>query len=212
MRSVFLRLVVVAACAAVTAPVGLARQLGARTADEWIKLLEAPERTSGLGIDQVLSHLHLKAGDTIADIGAGTGIFSLPLARAVGPAVEVDPRLVEYIRTRAAEQKAANVTAVLGEFTDPRLPVTSVDLGYFHDVLHHIANRGAYLGRLSKYLKPDGRIAVVEMDPLKGSHPDDPTLQVSKAQLKGWMTNLGFVAKEEIDLPANRWLAIYGRR
>jgi len=50
------------------------------------------------------------------------------------------------------------------------------------------------------------------MDPLKGSHRDDPTLQVSKAQLKGWMTSLGFTAQQELDLPGDRWMAVYGRK
>jgi ubiquinone/menaquinone biosynthesis C-methylase UbiE len=216
MRAVFVRFVLAVACAAVAGPAVTARQLGSRTADDWIKVLESPERTSTLGIDHIIETLHLKSGDTVADIGAGTGIFSLPLARAVAPAgkvyaVDVDPRLVEYIRTRAAVDKVANVQAVLGEFTDPKLP-GQIDLGYFHDVLHHIANRPAYLAKLASYLKPGGRIAVVEMDPLKGSHRDDPTLQVSKAQLKGWMTSLGFTAQQELDLPGDRWMAVYGRK
>ena len=184
--------------------------------EEWVTLLDSPERVKGLRVDEIVAKLQLKSGEIVADIGAGTGMFSLPLARAVGPgkvyAVEVDRGLVDYIRTKAATQKAGNVAPVLGQFTDPALPSKDVDLAFFHDALHHIADRTAYLGRLVTYMKPTARLAVVEMDSVKGAHRNDPSLQITKAQLDGWMADLGFTRQEQVDLSEDKWFAVYARR
>src|SRR5690242_19238070 len=91
-----------------TAPVTLAlllaasapafAQVGTRPAKEWIPTLERPERIAGLKIDEVLPKLGVKSGDIVADLGAGTGVFSWPIARLVAPgmvyAVEVDEQFV----------------------------------------------------------------------------------------------------------------------
>lgn len=133
-----------------------APQLAPRTTDEWIKLLESPGRIQGLRIDEIVGKLQLKSGDVVADIGAGTGVFSLPIARAAGAgkvyAVDVDRGLVDYIRTKASTQQVANVEAVLGQFTGPGLPAKNVDLVFFHDALHHISDRTGYLRRLVTYI------------------------------------------------------------
>jgi ubiquinone/menaquinone biosynthesis C-methylase UbiE len=192
-----------------------APQLASRSTDEWIKLLESPDRVKGLRIDEIVGKLRLKTGEVVADVGAGTGVFSLPLARAVGSgkvyAVEVDRGLVDYIRTKASTQKVGNVETVLGQFTDPALPSKDVDLAFFHDVLHHIADRPGYLARLVTYMKPSARMAFVEMDAVHGAHRNEPALQLTREQLDGWMTNLGFKRQERADLSQDKWFAVYGR-
>ena len=204
------------ACAVVV-PVVAAAQLASRSTEEWIKLLDSPERVAGLRVDDIIGRLHLKPGEVIADVGAGTGVFSLPLARAVSSsgkvyAVEVDRGLVDYITRKAAAQNVPNVETVLGEFVDPKLPAKDVDLAFFHDALHHIADRTGYLARLVTYMKPSARLAVVEMDPVNGAHRSDPALQITKAQLDGWMAGLGFARQEQVDLPGDKWFAVYARQ
>jgi ubiquinone/menaquinone biosynthesis C-methylase UbiE len=211
------RAVMTAAAAALLLPAGVSAQLASRPAAEWIKMLDSPERIAGLQIGEILGKLQLKHGDVVADLGAGTGAFSLPMARAVGPggkvyAVEVEQGLVDYMAAKAQAEKVTNLTPVLGQFTDPALPSRDVDLAFFHDALHHIADRTGYLAQLVKYLKPTASIAIVEMDAVKGPHRNDPSLQVTKDQLNTWMAALGYRPRQAADLSETKWLAVYARQ
>jgi arsenite methyltransferase len=194
-----------------------AGQLGSRTADEWIKLLDAPARVEALKLNEIIANLQLKPGDVVADLGAGSGVFSVPLARAVGPtgkvyAVEVDQALVDYIGRKVKDQQITNVQTVLGKFADPTLPASDVDLALMHDVLHHVDDRAGYLKQVARYLKPAGRIAIVEPDAQKGSHRDNPKLQITKDQLRAWMTDAGLAQSGEFPLGEERWYVIYSRK
>lgn len=209
--------VLVAAAATIGIVPSAYAQLAARSAEEWIKLLESPERVATLRIDEIVAKLALKPGDVVADLGAGSGVFSLPLARAVGPsgkvyAVEIDQALVDYIAGKAKTQNVANVRPVLGKFVDPSLPAADVDVAFMHDVLHHIEDRAGYLKNAVRYLKPGGRFAFVELDHVKGPHADDPKLQVTKAQLTAWMEAAGMGPVEEVQLTPVKWYAVYARK
>ena len=191
-------------------------QLGGRPAEEWIARLERPDRVAGLKVDEIISKLGLKAGLVVADIGAGAGVFSWPLARAVAPgkvyAVEVDQRFIDHLQQRTTEQKLTNVQAVLGKFEDPMIP-EKVDLAFFHDVLHHVDKRAAYLQKVASYVKPSGRIAVIELDATRpdASHRDQKDLQVTREELDGWMKAAGLRKLEEIPLSEDKWFVIYGK-
>jgi ubiquinone/menaquinone biosynthesis C-methylase UbiE len=192
-------------------------QRASKPAADWIARLERPERVAGLKIDYILSKLNLKPGQTVVDIGAGPGVLSLPIARAVAPggkvyAVEIDQGFLDHIAMRMREQHVDNITPVLGKFTDPALPAKDVDVALFHDVLHHIEDRAGYIKALAPYLKPGGRIAVIDLPP-NGSHKDEPDLVVTKAQVKDWMAAVGFAPVEEYDgLTEGKWFIVYARR
>jgi ubiquinone/menaquinone biosynthesis C-methylase UbiE len=191
-------------------------QLGSRPAEDWIARLERPERVATLKTTEVIEKLGLKKGDIVADLGAGAGVFSWPLARAVAPgklyAVEVDPAFITHLESRKKEQGLANVTAVLGAFDDPKLP-EQVDLAFFHDVLHHVDHRDAYLKKVASYLKPNGRIAVIELDADKpdASHRDDPKLQVRRPDVQSWMEAAGLHKLGEYSLFEDKWFVVYGK-
>ncbi|HEX9368864.1 MAG TPA: class I SAM-dependent methyltransferase [Vicinamibacterales bacterium] len=204
---------VLAIAAAAGAP--SARQLGSRPAEDWIARLERPDRVAGLKIDYIIASLGLEPGATIADIGAGPGVLSLPLAKAVAPrgkvyAVEIDQAFLDRITQKTAEAKIPNVVPVLGEFSDPKLPARDVDVALFHDVLHHIKDRAAYLKATAGYVKPGGRIAIIELPP-DGSHKAEPELIVTKDQAKQWLADAGFKPVQELDGLDGKWFIVYGR-
>jgi ubiquinone/menaquinone biosynthesis C-methylase UbiE len=194
-----------------------AGQLASRPAPDWIARLERPERVATLKIDYIISKLGLKPGQVVADVGAGPGVISMPMAKAVAPggkvyAIDIDRAFLDHISMRAKEQNVTNVVPILGQFTDPALPANDVDVALFHDVLHHIQDRATYLKSTAKYVKPGGRIAIVELSPTKGSHKDEPELQVTKEQAKEWLGAAGFKPVQEFDgLPEDKWFVVYAR-
>jgi ubiquinone/menaquinone biosynthesis C-methylase UbiE len=192
-------------------------QLASRPAAEWKATLEAPARVEGLKIEQVVAALKLKAGDVVADLGAGTGLFESPLAYAIGTrgrvyAVEIDKGFLEEIDRKVEELHISQIETVLGTPTDPKLPTRNVDLALMHDVLHHVEQRQTYLKAAAQYLKPGGRIAVVEFNAQDSPHKDDARLIVSKEQGTAMMANAGFVVAEDIALFPDKWFVIYKRR
>jgi cyclopropane fatty-acyl-phospholipid synthase-like methyltransferase len=199
----------------VAAPV--AAQLGSRPAEEWIKTLDGPARVAGMKIDEVVSALKLQPGQTVADIGAGSGLLAVPLAKAVGLrgrvyAVEIDAGFFPEIRRRAAAAQVTNVDTVLGKFTDPALPVRSIDVALFHDVIHHVENRAAYLRTLGTYLGPAGRIVVIDYEGGKGPHSAQPELEVTREQLTGLMRDAGFVQVDDVKLFPDKYFLVFARK
>lgn len=191
-------------------------QLGARTTEQWLKTLESKNRLERLQVDKAIALLGLKPGSVVADVGAGAGAFTLPLARAVGAqgkvyAIDIDQGLVDHIGKKAKEQNATNVQPVLGKFTDPNLPAKDVDVAFIYDVLHHIENRAEYLRNLAPYLKRDGRIAVIDFHPELGPHKNDPALQITRDQTKAWMAAAGLKVVAEHKLYDDKWYVVYGR-
>ncbi len=190
-------------------------QLGARSTEEWLKTLDAQTRVARLKVADAVAALALKPGDVVADIGAGSGVFTLPLAQAVPAgrvyAVDIDQGLVDHIAKKAQEAKAGNVRAVLGGFTDPKLPARDVDVAFIYDVLHHIEDRAGYLKNLAPYLKPGGRVAVIDFHPELGPHKNDPKLQITREQTRAWMAAAGLKVVAEHKLYDDKWYVVYGR-
>jgi ubiquinone/menaquinone biosynthesis C-methylase UbiE len=193
-----------------------AAQLGARSTEEWLKTLDSANRVARLKVDEAVAALQLKPGSVVADIGAGSGVFTLPLAKAVAGtgkvyAVDIEQGLVNHIAQKAKEEKATNVQAVLGQFTDPNLPGRDVDLAFIYDVLHHVENRAEYIRNLAPYLKRAGRIAVIDFHPELGPHKNDPKLQITRDQTKAWMAAIGFKQVAEHKLYDDKWFVVYSR-
>jgi len=193
-----------------------AAQLASRPAEEWIKTLEGPARVASLKIDEVVAALQLKPGQSLADIGAGPGVFEVPLAKAVGPsgrvfAVEIDAGFFPEIKKRADEAGVKNVQTVLGKFTDPALPA-NVDMALFHDVLHHVEDRAGYLKTLARYLTPSGRIAVIDYEGSAGPHKGQPELQVTREQLASWMKAAGLIQVDDVKLFADKYFVVFEKQ
>jgi ubiquinone/menaquinone biosynthesis C-methylase UbiE len=191
-----------------------AGQLGSRPAEEWIKTLDGPTRVASLKIDEVVAAMRLRPGQIVADIGAGTGLLSVPMAKAVGPkgrvyAVEIDAGFFPAIRQRAADARVENIETVLGAFTDPKLPRTGIDVALFHDVLHHVQNRGDYLKALARYLAPSGQIVVVDFEGGQGPHARDPELQAPREALTAWMKAAGLSLVDDVKLFSDKYVLVF---
>ncbi|MDJ0847357.1 MAG: methyltransferase domain-containing protein [Myxococcota bacterium] len=134
---------------------------------------EGSDRDSWQQTSRVVAALAIEPGDRVADLGAGSGYFTVHLARAVGPegrvyAVDVDADMNDYLKGRLDEEGVGNVEVVLGEYEDPRLPDGQIDLLFTSNTYHHIQERPAYFRRVQADLAPGGRVAVVEFDGTEG--------------------------------------------
>ena len=131
----------------------------------YAKQFDDPARDAWQLPDRVVAALGLKAGQSVADIGAGTGYFSMRLAKsATAPAVyaaDIEPKMVEYLKGRAAKEGLRNVTAVQAAADSPNLPAP-VDTILVVDTYHHIANRVEYFRQLRASLKPGGQLAIID--------------------------------------------------
>jgi predicted methyltransferase len=196
--------------------VAASAQLASRPAEEWSKTLDQPSRLEALKVTEIINRLGLKPGQVVADLGAGTGVFSVPMAKAVAAngkvyAVEIDKGFFPMIDAKAKEAQLSNVRTVPGEFTDPKLPAQDVDLAFMHDVLHHVEDRASYLKNAARYIKPGGRFVVIDYRADQSPHRDQPNLIVSEEQVTGWMKAAGFNRVERVALFTEKYFLVYSR-
>ena len=212
---------VVALAATLGASIALpvSAQLGGRPAEEWAITLESGRRLASLEVQEVVDQMNLESGEVVADIGAGTGVFSVPMARAVGSegrviSVEVDPGFLPMILAKAVLEDVSNISAVLGGFLDPRLPREDVDVAFFHDVLHHVDDREAYLREVAKYMGPGSRMIVVDYDMNVDGipHSNQPEMLISPQQVAGWMSDIGFEVSYEIEMFDDKFFVVYSNQ
>ncbi len=137
-------------------------------AEVWAKEFDDPSRDAWQKPDQVLDALTLDRKALVADIGAGTGYFSVRLAKRVTEgkvfAIDVEPDMLRYLSERAHREHLNNVFPVVANQESPNIP-DAVDVILIVDTYHHIDDRPAYFSRLKKSLRPQGRLAIVDFKP-----------------------------------------------
>ncbi len=136
-------------------------------ADDWTKVFDDPARDAWQKPTQVVALMKIEAGSTVADLGTGTGYFLRYLSSAVGDkgkvlALDVEPDMIRYVKERAAREKLANVEARVTPLDDPGLGDATVDRILIVDTWHHIPDRGPYVKKLARALKPKGMVFVVD--------------------------------------------------
>ena len=174
-------------------------------------MLEDPARDAYQKPHEVLMALALRPGEAVADIGSGSGYFSLRLAAHVGPAgrvyaVDVDPDMVRHLNRRVREKGLDNVRTVLADLDDPLLPDASVDRFFVCDTWHHIADQARYLGLMKKMLRPGGEVVMIDFK--KEATPTGPPLdmRIARADLVRQMEDAGFHLAAEHVLPYQYFL------
>jgi ubiquinone/menaquinone biosynthesis C-methylase UbiE len=129
--------------------------------------LERPEREYEEQPSKAIAALDIKPGQVVADVGAGSGYYTVRLAERVGPtgqvfATDIQPEMLALLRARVTRARLDNVETVLSADADPRLPEGRFDLILMVDVYHELARPQAVLQKLRASLKPDGRLVLIE--------------------------------------------------
>jgi ubiquinone/menaquinone biosynthesis C-methylase UbiE len=181
----------------------------------YIEALEDPHRSEWQKPEEVVAKLDLKPGESVADLGAGSGYFTLRFAKAVGPtgkvyAVDIEKGMLDYLQKRAVSEHLANIVPVLAAAHDPKLAPASVDLIFICDTLHHIADRSTYYPQLAHALRPGGRLVNVDFHkrPLPVGPPVE--MKIAKADMIEEATAAGFHVVEEFDCLPYQYFLIFG--
>jgi cyclopropane fatty-acyl-phospholipid synthase-like methyltransferase len=176
---------------------------------KFAKSFDDPARDAWQMPDKVIGALGLKSGMAVADIGAGTGYFSMRLAKVSAGlsvyAVDIEPAMVAHLKTRAASEHLMNVTPTLASAASPNLP-KPVDVALIVDTYHHVANRTAYFRALRKALTPTGRVAIVDF---RKDSPEGPPVEFrfTAEQIEAEMKDAGYKLEVKHDfLPRQHFL------
>lgn len=182
--------------------------------ERWVQIFDSPERNEWQRPAKVIRIIGLNGGETVADVGAGTGYFTQVLSRAVGPqgkvfAVDIEPEMLEYIDQREDLGRAEIVT-VQADPDDPKLPDGELDVILVVNTWHHIDGRTEYLKKLRRALDTEGRVVVIDwregelpMGPPPGSKLSRDAV-VAEFEGTGWS-----LVSESVLLPYQYFLVFY---
>jgi ubiquinone/menaquinone biosynthesis C-methylase UbiE len=155
--------------------------------------LDRPEREAEEAPSKAIAALDLPRGAVVADVGAGSGYYTVRLAKVVGPAgrvvaTDLQPAMLDIVRDKLAREKLTNVTLVQGRTDDPVLPPATFDLILMVDVYHELASPQLFVRKLKEALKPDGRLVLIEF---RLEDPRVPIREVHKMSVSQVREELG---------------------
>jgi len=160
---------------------------------------------------EVVKALALKPGDAIADVGAGTGVFTRLFAQAVGAtgkvyATDIAPKFLAYINENAAKDGLKNIQTLLGGDRSTNLPDASVDVVFHSDVYHHFEYPMTINADIRRALKPNGRLYVLEFEKVPGLSSANTMTHVRapKETVIAEITKAGFTLVEQVSVPGLR--------
>ncbi len=180
-------------------------------AQKWAQVFDDPKRDAWQKPREVIQALKLKPDAVIADIGSGTGYFSVRFANRVPQGrvygVDTEPDMVKYLTERAKREGLKNVIALAAKPGDPRLP-EKADLIILVDVYHHVEDRDRYFRQLQNSLKPGGRIAIIDfrMDSAEGP---PKAARIAPEQVKDELKRAGYALAEEHAFLPNQYFLIF---
>jgi len=132
-----------------------------------LSIFEYPGRDEKLHVDRVMNLLDIGPGKAVADIGAGSGWFTVRAAARVGPtgvvyAEDINPQAVDYIRERAAREKLENVRPILGSVEETKLPASSADAVLILKTYHEFAQPIVLMEKLKPSLRPGAKVGIID--------------------------------------------------
>jgi ubiquinone/menaquinone biosynthesis C-methylase UbiE len=145
-----------------------------------IFLLEEPRDWQDT--EEIMARLHLRDGDIVADIGAGSGYFTIPLASRVGDkglvfAEEIQIEMINYISRKVEELELKNVRVIFGKPEDPSLLDNFFNLVFLANTYHELEKPFLMLENIKKDMRHSGRLAIIDWDPAKQS-PIGPPIEM----------------------------------
>ncbi|HLS59563.1 MAG TPA: class I SAM-dependent methyltransferase [Virgibacillus sp.] len=161
------------------------------------EFLDNPARRGDLPPEELLKILPIKQADTMVDLGAGTGYFSIPFAKTFAEfvyALDNDAGMLDIIRMKATEEKVANVEAIKGQIDDIPLPDDSVDFALASLVLHEVKDVAHALQQIKRILKNEGYFMCIELEKL--DHPSHNAPRISSTKMEQEMVRAGFKITE----------------
>lgn len=167
--------------------------------DVWLERMEVGSRELYSARDAVVAALDLEAGDVVADIGAGTGLYTLLFAEEVGAdgriyAEDIEPRFLDLINRRAEDSGLDNITAVLGRENDVTLPEGAMDVVFIADTYHYFSDREAVMKSVYRALKPGGSLVLIDYDlkPGEARPPEKSHVRFGRAGVISEIEYIGF--------------------
>jgi len=186
--------------------------------ERWKKGFESEGREVYAKRMEIVDAVAVKPGMAVADIGAGTGLFTMLFAKAVKPggrvyAVDISTAFIELIEKTAKAQGVDNVTAILGDGTGVGLADASVDLAYLSDVYHHFERPAQTLAAIRRAIKPGGRMMVIDYERIPGVTPPSRIahLRLDKETAIREIEAAGFTLVEEKKLMQENYFVVFRR-
>jgi len=178
--------------------------------------LDRRERLDEEEPDLAMRLIRVERGSTVADLGAGSGYFTVRLAKAVGTAgkvyaVDIQQGMLDLLQRAVTKEKLTNVIPVLGAVDDPRLPAASVDLVLMVDVYHELSSPQTTLAHLKEALKPGGRLVLLEYRAEDPAVPILPEHKMTKAMVKLEVEHEGFRQQRVYDDLPRQHLIVFTR-
>lgn len=171
-----------------------------------LSIFETPGRDERLQINRVMDVLSIRSGKNVADIGAGSGWFTVRAAKRVGAggavyAVDINPEAVRYISDRAGKEKLANVKAILSKPDDPLLPRDSVDAVLLLKTYHEVAHPVELLRNLRASLRAGAKVGIIDRNGNGEDHGIGSDVVIREAKEAGYrlMEKYDFVKGDKMD-------------
>jgi len=171
-----------------------------------LSIFESPGRDERLQINRVMDILGLKAGKAVADIGAGSGWFTVRAAKRVGGigtvyAVDINPEAVHYIGQRSKKENLQNVRTILSKPENPMLPEHSVDAVLLLKTYHEVAQPVDLLRNLKPALRPGAKVGIIDRNGNGEDHGINSDVVIREAGQAGYhlLNQYDFVKGDKMD-------------